>query len=69
MGKTLLLRKAGSHFVETTTTEGKHAAIRSYDRWEKVEMRLSQLGFQTEQIALVKSELDSGEDTTSFLIL
>jgi hypothetical protein len=65
LNKTLLLRKVGSQFIETIATEGKHAAKRSFDDWEKVEARLSHLGLLPEEIARVKSEFDSGKDTAS----
>ena len=50
MNKTLLLRKVGSQFIETIATEGKHAAKRSFDNWEKVAARLSHLGLLPESL-------------------
>jgi hypothetical protein len=68
VNKTLLLRKVGSQFIEAIATEGKHTAKRSFDNWEKVAARLSRLGILPEAIARVKSEFDSGKDTTSVQI-
>lgn len=68
MNKTLLLRKAGSQFIETITIEGKHPATRSYDNWEDLAVRLTHLGFLPEEIVNVKSEFDSGRDYIAFLM-
>ena len=64
MNKALVIRKAGSQFIETIATEGHHTAARSYDNWDEVAARLSQLGLLRGEIARVKSEFDSGKDTT-----
>jgi hypothetical protein len=61
VNRTLILRKAGSQFIETVATEGKHAATRSYDCWEKVEARLLRLGLLPEEIANLKTRFDLGE--------
>jgi hypothetical protein len=68
LNKTLQLRKVGSQFIESIATEGKHTAKRSFENWEKVEARLSNLGLLPEEIARVKAEFDSGKDTTSVQI-
>jgi hypothetical protein len=68
VNKTLLLRKVGSQFIEAIATEGKHTAKRSFENWEEVAARLSQFGLLPEDIARVKSEFDSGQDTTSVQI-
>jgi hypothetical protein len=68
VNKTLLLRKSGSRFIETAATEGKHPASRSYDNWEELAVRLSNLGFLPDEIATVKSEFDSGKESAKVQI-
>jgi hypothetical protein len=62
MNKTLLIRKIGSQFIETAATEGKHPANRSYENWEELMIRLTNLGLLPEEIAGVKSEFESGKE-------
>jgi hypothetical protein len=68
MNKILLLRKFENKFIETIVAEGKPAAKRSFDSWDKLAKRLSQFGLLTEEIAHIKFEFESGKDTFSFLI-
>jgi hypothetical protein len=67
LNKTLLLRKIGSQFIETIATEGKHAAVRSYDNWDKVAVRLLQLGVPPDEISRIESAFDSGEEQVNFV--
>jgi hypothetical protein len=64
----LLLRKFESKFIETIIAKDKPAAKRSYETWEKLAKRLSQLGLSSEDIARVWFEFQLGKDTQSFLI-
>ena len=63
VSKALMFRKAGTQFNETVLSEDFPLPVsRIYKSWAEVEERLRKLGVPLEQIANLKSDLDSGED-------
>jgi len=71
LSRKFILHKAGQQFIETEIPEGRgvHAAgAPSYDSWGALEQRLVELGAFPEAIKSVRSDFDSGKDSTSIEI-
>jgi hypothetical protein len=68
LSKTFILHKAGTQYIETEVLKGRGAhtvAAPSYDSWEAMEQRLLSLGAFPERIKRVKSNFESGKESTS----
>jgi hypothetical protein len=66
--KTFILQKTGTQYFEAELPQGSgtHAvAAPSYDSWAALEMRLRSLGAFPEVIKRVKSDFESGKESTS----
>ncbi|PYV76229.1 MAG: hypothetical protein DMG96_14745 [Acidobacteria bacterium] len=71
MSRKFILHRVGTQFIETEIPQGRgaHAAAApSYDNWDAMEQRLLSLGAFPETIKRVKSDFDSGRESTSIEI-
>jgi len=72
LSKKFILQKAGTQYIETEVPKGRGAhvvAAPSYNSWEAMEQRLLSLGAFPEVIKRVKSDFESGKESTSIEIL
>jgi hypothetical protein len=71
LSRKFVFRKAGTQYIESEAPEGtgaNPATALSYDGWEALEEHLRGLGALPEAVRRIKSDFDSGKDSTSIEI-